>query len=270
MRIISLVPSITETLIELGAGDSVAGATDYCIAPAEAVARIPKVGGTKTLDVEKIAALKATLVIANREENVKEQVEAVEAAGLDVWLTDIVTISDVLDFIVELPKRTPAPKTAARSLNERIKAAYEFCQTHRPPEGKAPRAACLIWRKPYMGCGRDTYIHHLIEAAGGANVHGLKSSEARYPETTLEELSALDPEVLLLPSEPFPFGESHVEEICSALPSLAAVRENRVHPPMRINLVCGEDICWFGWRTPKGLETLYRLFAPGARWGLSY
>jgi ABC-type hemin transport system substrate-binding protein len=257
MRIVSLVPCMTETLFALGAGDSIVGVTDGCIHPAEGVAAKEKVGGAKTLRIDRVLPLRPDLVLAGRGENTEEHVEQLRAAGLNVWLTGPVTIADVLDTLSELPKRTGVSRRKTNLLLAQIKAHYEYCQNH-PPESR-PRVACLTGREPYRAPGRETYVHHLIEAAGGTHV---QPSE-HHPGATVQELKELAPEILLLPAGPFPFNERHAKELARALPC-PAVEQGRVH------LVPGEDLCWHGARTPAGLKLLHSLFSPGARWGVAY
>ncbi|UCF80689.1 MAG: ABC transporter substrate-binding protein [Acidobacteriota bacterium] len=257
MRIVSLVPSMTETLFALGAGDSIVGVTDGCIHPAEGVAGKEKVGGARTLRVDRVLPLRPDLVLAGRGETAEEHVEQLRAAGLNVWLTGPVTIADVLDTLSELPKRTGVARRTTNLLLAQIKAHYEYCQNH-PPEPR-PRVACLTEREPYRTPGRETYVHHLIEAAGGTHVQ----PSAQHPEAMVQELEELAPEILLLRGGPAPFNGKHAKELASALPC-PAVEHGRVH------LVPGEDLCWHGARTPAGLKLLYSLFSPGARWGVAY
>jgi ABC-type hemin transport system substrate-binding protein len=258
MRIVSLVPSMTETLFALGAGDSIVGVTDGCIHPAEGVATKEKVGGAKTLCIDRVLPLRPDLVLAGREETAEEHAEQLRTAGLNVWLTGPVTIADVLDTLSELPKRTGVSRRNTNLLLAQIKAHYEYCQNH-PPEPR-PRVACLTEREPsYRVPGRDTYVHHLIEAAGGTHVQ----PSAHHPEATVQELKELAPEILLLPAEPFPFNEKRAKELAGALPC-PAVEQGRVH------LVPGEDLCWHGARTPAVLKMLHSLFSPGARWSVAY
>lgn len=259
-RIVSLVPSITETLFHLGLDPEITGITESCIHPAGKVTSRIRVGNTKTLDIPSIQRLEPDLIIANREENTKDQVEALIHAGLNVWVTSPESIADVVGLVVEIPCRTDSSPQTAAELIRKIKAAYRFCQLQRSTE--TPRVACLIWKSPWMAVGPKTYIHHLLEAAGASNV--FVDSHKRYPETTLQELLSLEPDIVLFPSEPYPFSHKDIQEFATECPALPAVKNNR------LELIVGEQLCWFGARTPSGLETMYQVFHPGSRWGFSY
>ncbi|UCG52731.1 MAG: ABC transporter substrate-binding protein [Candidatus Latescibacterota bacterium] len=208
-RIISLVPSITETLVELGAGELLVGVTDYCIHPKQVVAGIPKVGGTKGFSPEKIDALGPDLVIANKEENRKDQIDALRER-YNVYVTYPRTVTQAMKTVQALGSLTRADAKACEIAQtcDRIIAS-----TNRVTLGTQIETACMVWRDPWMAVGTDTYVSGLLEVFGFRNV--FVHSRERYPKTTLDEIVARRPEVVILPSEPYEFGESDVSEVKS-------------------------------------------------------
>lgn len=243
-RIVSLVPSLTETLVHWEVKDRIAGCTVYCVLPKAVVKDIPKIGGTKDPDIRAIRALEPDLVLANAEENRKEDVLAIEAFA-PVWVTFPKTVADCPSMLRRLGRAVGAPVAA-----ERDAASIEReLDAHRAWTG-APRsrAAYLIWREPWMSINRDTYIHDVLRANGMTNVFGGKSE--RYFETTLEEIRAAAPDYVILPSEPFPFAARHAREVAAGT-GLSIDR---------VRLAPGEDYCWFGFRTAQVFETHRRLF----------
>lgn len=225
-RIVSLVPSQTELLYDLGLETEVVGITKFCVHPQHWFASKKRVGGTKTLDVEKIAALKPDLVIGNKEENEREQIEQL-AARFPVWMSDIDTFDAACDMMVRVGELT-GKMAEAGALVARIRTS--FASTF---SGKRPKTAYFIWRKPYMVAGGDTFIHAMLEKAGFNNVFAGRS---RYPEITPDELAAAQPEIILLSSEPYPFAEKH----------FGAFRE--ICPQAHILCVDGEMFSWYGSR----------------------
>lgn len=223
-RIVSLVPSLTELLLDLGA--PVLGRTRYCIHPAEAVAGIPTVGGTKDFDLAKIRGLSPDLVIANLEENVAEPLLALREE-LPVWTTQVRDLPEALTTIVDLG-RLSGCEPGARQLAADIDSAFAGLSGH-PPR----RALYLIWRRPWMSVGRDTFIHDLIRRCGWIN---LMAEQTRYPSLEDADLSLLEPELILLASEPYPFAPKH-------LPELQALC-----PKARLALVDGSYFSWYGSR----------------------
>ncbi len=239
MRIVSLVPSLTETLFVLDA--EVVGVTRFCVHPDDARRRAAVVGGTKTVDVEAVRRLAPDLVVANREENVREQVGAI-AAFADVLVTDIATVDDAIGAIRTLGART-GTTAAADALADRIDRGFEVLaaeMAHRTPV----RAAYFIWKDPWMAVGADTFIHDVMRRAGLANVF---ADATRYPEVTPEAVAAATPDVLLFSSEPFRFRPKHIGAMTAACPG-AAVR-----------FVDGEAFSWYGSRllvTPDVVRAL--------------
>ncbi len=250
-RIVSLVPSLTEALFVLGLGSRVVGVTEWCVHPADAVAALPKVGGTKNPDLAAIRALAPDLVIANQEENKRQDVERLEAAGLPVWVTFPRTVSDGVLLLRELA-RTGAAHQALREIVVPIEQALTQAEAARPASGV--RVFCPIWKKPWMSVGADTYAHDLLTLCGGENVFA-EHGERRYPIVHDDEIVAAAPEVVLLPDEPYAFGPADAEEL-ARLP-IPAARNRRVH---RID---GTLVSWYGPRVARALETLRPLLDLG-------
>ncbi|MHB8604624.1 MAG: helical backbone metal receptor [Thermoplasmatota archaeon] len=241
MRIVSLVPSHTETLFALGAGEDVVGVTRFCVHPEEARATKTIVGGTKDPDIERIATLAPDLVVANREENREVDVGALRARGLRVELLDVPSVDAVAPTIRalgDLVRRDGAP--LARVVEEALAAANDARPA--PVPAFAP-----IWRAPWMTVGRDTYASSVLAAVGFGNV---AAPLTRYPSLEPAAAVALGASVALLPSEPYPFAEKHVGELVAA----GFARE-------RVLLIDGEALTWYGVRTAEGLTTLRRVRA---------
>jgi len=229
-RIVSLVPSQTELLHALGLEREVVGITKFCVHPAEWFQAKKRVGGTKTVSLEKVAALRPDLVIANKEENERDQIEAI-GEQFPVWVSNVRDLPSALDMIAGVGAVT-GKSDVARALAGDIRTAFS---AHHPESGAyRPRAAYFIWRKPYMVAGGDTFIHAMLEAAGFENVF---AEETRYPEVSRERLAAIAPEVLLLSSEPYPFAEKHLAEFRELCPAARA-----------IVVVDGELFSWYGSR----------------------
>jgi ABC-type Fe3+-hydroxamate transport system substrate-binding protein len=226
MRIVSLVPSITELLADLGLDDQVVGLTRFCELPEGWKRRKPIVGGTKNVDVERVRALRPDLVIANREENVREEVEALSAFTA-VHVTEVSTVGQGLAMIREVG-RLVGRGDAADALAAEIEAGFDRIESR-----ELLPTAYLIWRNPYMSVGGDTFISDVMARGGFANVFG---HEGRYPEVTPAGLTEAGAEVILLSSEPYPFKESHAGELRGAVS----------RPP--VELVDGRLFSWYGSR----------------------
>lgn len=223
MKIISLVPSITKTLFDLGLGNhDLVGRTKFCIHPENFVKNIPIIGGTKNLNIDKIKALKPDLILANKEENVKEQVEELQQY-FRVWVSDIANLKDNENFLWELGMVLKKNKEAEK-INKEITNIFEGFK-----ENQSKKVAYLIWQNPYMTIGGDTFINEILEKIGFENIF---KNRNRYPEITLEELKAAD--YLFLSTEPFPFNENHVKDL------------QKNFPDKKIVLVDGEAFSWFG------------------------
>ena len=242
-RIVSLIPSITETLCHLGLADALVGVTVYCVEPRDVVRGKRRIGGEKDPDLAAIRALEPDLVIANIEENVREHIETLRAWSIPVWVTYPRTVAEALAMIRELGEVTGTTARAEALLAEleplyaRVRAASA---RRRPVSVFYP-----IWRQPWMTVGPDTYIHDLLAVCGGANVFADRAE--RYPTITLDELAARRPEVILLPDEPFRFRRAHLADF-APFADVPAVRDGRLH------LVDGKPFSWHGPRIGEALR----------------
>jgi len=249
-RIVSLVPSLTESLFALGLGERVVGVTDWCIHPADAVANLPKVGGTKDADVDAIVALGPDLVIANHEENTRRVVERLEAAALRVWVTYPRTVGEGAALLREMAEALGAAPDAIARVVEPVEAAV--AEAERPRAAERPRVFCPIWRDPWMTIGRDTYAHSMLELAGGRNVFADRG-DRRYPRIRLDDVVAAAPAVIVLPDEPYAFGARDVAELARL--DVPAARDGRIH------CVDGTWVSWYGPRIRPALVGLRALIA---------
>lgn len=239
-RVVCLCPSLTETLFALGVGESVAGRTKYCIHPAGRVQNVVTAGGTKDVDIEQVRSLRPDLIIAEKEEN-PEKAVATLAKTFPVFVFDVTDFDSALRAIAKLGELTGCT-ARAKVLARDIRDAFADLQprtTH--------RVAYLIWRKPFMAAGRDTYIHALLQKCGLENV--CAPLAGRYPPVTLESLRELGPELVLLPSEPFPFDDSHLAQLAPQIPAARVIRVN------------GEMFSWYGSRTLAAAEYLRQLIS---------
>ncbi|WP_110052779.1 ABC transporter substrate-binding protein [Chitinophaga sp. S165] len=262
-RIISLVPSQTELLYDLGLDEEVVGITKFCIHPDNWFRNKTRIGGTKQLHIDQILALQPDLVIANKEENTAEQVKAL-MQHVPVWVSDIHQLEDALDMIKSIGTITGKSEHASRmadtislsfsKLNENKRdiqreqhAQSEPGAKHRPDipdetnvrskrKQDSLRTAYFIWREPWMVAGGDTFIHTMLSYCGLENVF---AETPRYPGIDIEQLKALDCQLVLLSSEPYPFKEKHIAELQALLPMA------------RIELVDGEMFSWYGSRLLK-------------------
>jgi ABC-type Fe3+-hydroxamate transport system substrate-binding protein len=240
-KIISLVPSQTELLFDLGLEQEVVGLTKFCIHPADKVARSTKIGGTKKLNIELIRSLKPDLIIGNKEENQREQIEEL-MQEFPVWMSDIYTLEDAKNAITQIGELVGRAPEAAY-LNHLINAGFSDLQTLALQKGINKKVAYLIWKSPYMFAGKHTFIDHVLMLNGLQNV----VTDLRYPELELQKLVSLNPDLVFLSSEPYPFNEKHVEEI------------RKVLPQARIMLVDGEMFSWYGSRLIKAVQYLFQL-----------
>lgn len=239
--IVSVVPSQTELLHYLGLGDAVTGITRFCVHPEEWFREKKRVGGTKTLHLDAIRLLKPDLVLANREENERSQIEALAREFL-VYVSDIADLTDALEMIRTVGRLTGTTGRAEKLVSE-LEAGFSAL-----PAFPRLSAAYLIWREPYMAAGAGTFIHSMMDKAGFDNVFGALT---RYPEVTPEMLAGAGPDVVLLSSEPYPFREKHQEEISA------------ICPDARVLLADGELFSWYGSRllhTPDYFKQLRTQF----------
>jgi len=252
-RIVSLVPSLSEALFAFGLSERIAGVTRFCVEPREGVAGKAKVGGTKTLDVAAVEAVRPDLIIASAEENRPEDVRRLIDGGWPVFVTLPTTVRGAIDLLEQLALLTDSTE-AARPI---IQAAEEALAAARAVNaGRQPlRVFCPIWRNPYMTIGPDTYMHDVIAVCGGCNI--FEGRRERYPRVELAEIATLDPEVVLLPSEPYRFRRTHLADF-EAFSEVAAVRRGN------IMLVDGRMLSWYGPRIGRSLRELSALLE-GAR-----
>lgn len=227
-RIVSLVPSLTETLYDLGCRSEVIGITKFCIHPELWFREKQRIGGTKTVDLEKVKALKPDLILANKEENDPEQVKALMKL-FPVWVSDLKNTEDAISMIQSLGKLTDKNE-AASDLCSQINSALA---AHQANISDPKKVAYLIWKKPMMVAGGDTYINSMIELTGWENAF---KDRSRYPQISEEELKSSGANLILLSSEPFPFREKHVKFFQNICPTAV------------INMVDGTYFSWYGSR----------------------
>lgn len=239
-RLVSLVPSLTETLCELGVGEQLVGATKFCVHPSSGLEHVRRVGGTKDPKVEAILELEPTLVFANEEENRLEDIERFREAGVPVHVSFPRAVADVGPMITEVGSLVGREARAAHLVAELAQAEAAAA----PQPGRGPiRFLVLVWRRPWMAASADTFLSDLLRVAGGVNViEGAGGN--RYPEVSPGDIAAWDPDLVLLPSEPYPFQAAHGDELVTS----ARIRR------ARFVLCDGELLTWHGVRTAKGLH----------------
>jgi ABC-type Fe3+-hydroxamate transport system substrate-binding protein len=241
MKIVSLVPSLTELLFDLNLDDQIVGVTRFCIHPFQKTKRIRKIGGTKTVKTERVLALNPDLVIANKEENSKSDIEELQK-HCNVWVTDIYTLADALQVINDLGIRANCQSKANQLIND-IKINFQLLKSQISDSKKT--FAYLIWQDPIMLAGRDTFINEMAKEIGLTNI--VLDEKSRYPEQTQESLSKLKPDYMFLSSEPFPFQQKHLKTYVELFPN------------SKVLLVDGEMFSWYGSRmklAPKYFERL--------------
>lgn len=244
-RIISLVPSQTELLYDLGLRSEVVGITKFCVHPNEWFRNKPRVGGTKQLNMDAIHALQPDLIIANKEENVKEQIEELEN-HFPVWISDIEDLDDAYQMISTIGIIV-GKEEKAKEISSIIKQEFSspLSTAANRQEGLLLPTIYLIWQKPYMTIGKDTFIHAMMEKAGFDNCY---ANAKRYPVTTLEEIKNKNPQLIILSSEPFPFNQKHINEMQLHLPNT------------KIILADGEMFSWYGSRLQQAPAYFKKLF----------
>lgn len=244
-RIVSLVPSLTELLFALGLSERIVGVSDYCLFPEDEVARRRRVGGQKDPDRAALLGLLPDLVIANKEENLRRDIERLEQAGVPSYVTDVRTLPQALALPAELGALCAADEGAVARVRAEMEAGVAQARALGQARGHRPRVAICVWREPWMVAGPDTYMHAVLEALGADSVAPeLMASQrgARYPKLRLDELRELGRtgrlDRVLLPSEPYPFRAEHVAEISAELGVSA-------------RLCDGTVACWYGPRTAR-------------------
>lgn len=282
-RIVSLVPSITESIFDLGGGGRLVAVTDYCVHPADRVRLLPRIGGPKNPDLQRVRAALPDLIIANREENRREDVEALWADGFKVWVTFPVTVAGTLELLWALVRGLDLPQSApAVDALERVCEVAALAAENTPPV----KVFCPIWREPgveqsatprwWMTFNRATYMHDLLRLCGAENVFadrprryplaadlGEASAEpptperdTRYPRVTPTEVAERAPDVIVLPDEPYLFKDAD-RAAFDAFPDIPACRDRRLF------LCDGSLLTWPGTRLGRALNELPGLFWAG-------
>jgi ABC-type Fe3+-hydroxamate transport system substrate-binding protein len=229
-RIVSLVPSQTELLFDLGLNDKVIGITKFCVHPADWYRTKKRIGGTKQLHIDEIKELTPDLIIANKEENVREQIEEL-AKDFPVWISDVNNLHSALSMIRGIGQITSREPQAEGIMHE---IQLRFSQL--PMTNLKLKTSYLIWKDPFMTVGGDTFINDMLKYAGFQNVF---ENQKRYPELKFDDFKTANCDLILLSSEPYPFKQIHTSELQSFLPGT------------NIILVDGEMFSWYGSRLLK-------------------
>jgi ABC-type Fe3+-hydroxamate transport system substrate-binding protein len=250
-RIVSLVPSVTETLFALGLGERVVGVTDWCIHPEDALARLPRVGGTKNPDVARVVSLSPDLVLANLEENREIDVRRLRERGLRVWVDYPRTVAAAVAQIAWIADLGATP----RSRREVLGPIEESLARARARSGPVRSVFVAVWKRPWMTLSRDTYASDLLATAGLANVYA--DAADRYPRIDLAEVARRDPEWVLLPDEPYRFTAADVGELAAG-----ALADTRAARAGRIVVFDGTLAFWHGPRIALAIDRLLALAMP--------
>ncbi len=230
-RIISLVPSQTELLFDLGLADRVVGITRFCVHPNEWFVSKTKVGGTKKFHFESIDSLHPDLIIGNKEENYEQGINQL-TSKYPVWMSDITDWESAMEMIKSIGHLVDQSVNADLLLDE-IKNKFENVKAF-----PAKRVLYFIWKNPWMAAGKNTFINTMLSKIGLVNCMATE----RYPELSLEEIEKLSPEIILLSSEPFPFQQKNIEELQKVLPNTKIILAN------------GEMFSWYGSRLLKAAD----------------
>jgi ABC-type Fe3+-hydroxamate transport system substrate-binding protein len=274
-RIVCLVPSLTEVLFAFGLGDSIVGITDYCAEPQPQVRMKAAIGGTKNPDVDAILRLAPDLVVANIEENRREDVERIQMRGVPVFICFPRTVIEAIATLRTLAQVTGAERQASPVL-ARIESAYAETKALRLGRGRV-RVFCPIWKHPWMTINHETFIHDMIRTCGGTNVFAsrerrfplaadlgqqaesestrLAGRDRRYPRVSLDEVAGLMPEVILLPDEPYRFSDADRAEF-AGFSWVPAVRDGRIY------VIDGKTVAWYWSRMDESLRVLCGLLMP--------
>jgi iron complex transport system substrate-binding protein len=274
VRVVSLVPSLTESLFDLGFGNSVVGITDYCIHPGDKLQGLARIGGPKTPRIQDILALNADLVVANQEENTPAAINDLREAGVNVWVSFPKTIREAVDVLWVMAGIYQSKMAALRL--EILEHSLDWATAAGSERQHDIRYFCPIWQDVtsdgspwWMTFNRFTYMHDLLEKLGGINIFSNRERvepleadlgkpqpgnsderDTRYPRVSMEEVRAANPELILLPDDPYKFGEEHQKAFYQWFDQCAAAKEGK------IILVDGSLITWYGTRLARALEIL--------------
>jgi ABC-type Fe3+-hydroxamate transport system substrate-binding protein len=277
MRIISLVPSDTYSLYRLGALDHVVARTDYCVEPVGLIEEIPSIGGTKNPRIDEILSLRPDLVIANQEENSKRDIERLQSAGIQVYLSFPKTVNEGIEHLAQMARILQREENAeVRDLLQQAQTMLQEAEAWRSST-KPRRVFCPIWMDPLMTINGDTFISDMLDLAGAQNIFqdrprryplaadlGLApplpaeqvvGRDTRYPRVTLDELVQRAPELILLPDEPHPFTREDADVFASL--DIPAAKTNSIH------FIPGKDICWAGAQSIEGWYRLKKILFAG-------
>ncbi len=236
-RIVCTVPSLTELLFDLGLGEKVVGVTRFCVKPSGARKQAAIVGGTKDIDVKTVESLKPDLIIGNKEENRKEQINEIKNTT-PVWLSEISNVQEACSAIEQLGHLTDT-QSRASLLNDQIQSAVkklrQIPDTHKS-------VLYFIWKKPYMVAGRSTYINSILDLCGLKNI--APDSESRYPQLSIDYIQKLQPQIILLSSEPYPFSSGDLHQITQKQDKAEGF------------LLNGEIFSWYGSRLIPALDSI--------------
>ncbi|MEP7195394.1 MAG: helical backbone metal receptor [Saprospiraceae bacterium] len=222
-KIISVVPSQTELLHDLGLNSEVIGITKFCVHPDSWFQSKTRIGGTKKLNLNKIVELEPDLILANKEENTKEDIDFL-AERFPVWISAVYNLESAIQMIVQVGLIT-GKESESIEITKKIEAAKSLLKPYLPKQ--QVKICYLIWKEPYMTVGSDTFIHSMLEEAGFLNVF---EEMKRYPIVTITEILERKPDFIFLSSEPYPFKES----------------ESVFFEPVKVILVDGESFSWYG------------------------
>ncbi|MCB9134167.1 MAG: ABC transporter substrate-binding protein [Anaerolineales bacterium] len=288
-RVVSLVPSLTESMFDLGLGSALVGVTDYCVRPDTKLGHLPRIGGTKNPRVNDILALRPDLVLANQEENPRPVIESLQAAGISVWVTFPKTVHEAIEVLYHLGEffRSQSAYLIVKTLEQSLEWAQLAYRTR-------TSYFCPIWHETtdnqpwWMTFNRHTYPHDLLSIFGGENVFADRerryplsadlapaesapanptpadepapesdsnpARDTRYPRLPLEEIRAANPDLIILPNEPYLFTEEHRQQLRALLPETPAVQNDR------IVLVDGSLLTWHGTRLARAIQELPGFF----------
>ncbi|MFN5181697.1 MAG: helical backbone metal receptor [Bacteroidota bacterium] len=252
-KIVSLVPSQSELLWHLGLSDKLVGITKFCIHPADMKIKVEKIGGTKKLNINKIISLKPDLIIGNKEENEKSDITELKK-HFPVWMSDIENLKDALKMIEEIGKITGKEKKSIEIIS---KIQSEKLKFSKKTEENSTSCVYFIWRNPYMVAGKNNFINSMLKVCGLKNVfdsrkfnkNSFENKNVRYPQINEDLLSTVEPNLILLSSEPYPFKEKHITELKTICPSAL------------VKIVDGEMFSWYGSRLINSFKYFNSLLA---------